>query len=167
MATPYTFARGSTIAVALQIITGDPTGVSSIKAAIRPSLSRITSGGSSGILPSAQALVKLVAASGSASAYWLVIINAADSYYLPSGDYSIDAEIVAGGLTVTTSPAPISIFEPDTVPTAPTSSGFGAPWTGSGTVVITELDLQWANAMDVTDFIFPALSLTIDPNIAV
>lgn len=165
MATGYTFARGSTIAVSLQCLAGDPETVSSVSVEIAPAQG-VNDGLTSAVIPSALATVTFVPATSSNYAYWVAVIAAANSYYLPSGNYRLDAELVVNGVRISTAPVPIAIVEPAVAPSMPTGSVVGVPWSNSAAPIASgTLTARWANAMDASQTVFPALNLTIDPNV--
>ena len=165
MARGYSFARGDVIALALQVTGGNPLAVSSVKVQLTAAAAINNPLGNS-VFPSVLATVQFVPASSATSAYWLAVVSAAQSYYLPSGNYLAGAKISVGGANVSTALIPITIFEPSVAPPTPTIVPSGAAWVnGSVTTPSGSIVLQWANALDATQTIFPAINLTLNPNV--
>jgi len=103
--TPYTFQRGETISLALDAVTGDPTAVTAISAAMKPVLpGRSEPSANAPFVASFSVSPRL--ASGDDPAGWTLTIPAIVSASLSPGAYVADARLeVAGGIIVTESVA--------------------------------------------------------------
>ena len=164
-ATTYLYNRGDAIALALQCSSGDAACVNSLKAQIRQSVT-LGPNISGQIDLSATASISFVPASSPNPAYWVILIAPADSYYLSAGQYELDAELSVAGLPITTQSAMVTITEPATKPTPPTNSGYGAPWINpTPDTPSAVLTLQWVDALDNSALVYPAINLTLDPNV--
>lgn len=111
----YTYQRGETISVALDLLSGGVTGdVSAISAKLRK-LDR----GRRTIDPTAPVAATFVpsvrAAVGDIPAGWTLTIDATTSADLAAGTYVADARLTVAGGTITTDHITIVITEPATV----------------------------------------------------
>lgn len=117
----YTFARGETISIALDAVTGDPGIVSSVVAKLRP-----LEPGKRTLEPDADLAATFTvddrAVSGDIPAGWTLTIEPATSTTLEAGEYLADARITIGTGVETTEGVIIRIYEPATV-----TDGAGVP----------------------------------------
>ena len=99
--TPYIYQRGETISLALDAVSGDPTGVTAITAQVKavPAGRTMVPAGA----PVAATFVPVArAASGDVPAGWTLTISAATSATLTAGLYQADARLViAAGVIIT------------------------------------------------------------------
>jgi hypothetical protein len=99
--TPYTFQRGETISLALDVVTGDPLSVTSISAvmkAVPPGRTAVPQGAPVAATFSISPRVS----QGDISPGWTLTLPAATSASLSPGAYLADARLeVAGGVIVT------------------------------------------------------------------
>jgi hypothetical protein len=103
--TPYTYQRGETISLALDAVTGDPTLVTAISAAMKP-VPPGRSEASANAPFAASFSVSPRSALGDEPAGWTLTIPAVVSASLSPGAYVADARLeVAGGVIVTESVA--------------------------------------------------------------
>jgi hypothetical protein len=103
--TPYIFQRGETISLALDAVSGDPAGITSVVAqlkAVPPGRTTVPAGA-----PIAAGFsVSSRPAMGDIPPGWTLTISAATSSTLTAGAYLADARIeIAGGVVVTESVA--------------------------------------------------------------
>lgn len=99
----YTFQRGETISLALDILTGDPLSVGAISAVMKAAVP-----GRTGVAPDAPVAaafdIAARGANGDMPGGWNLTINAAQSGRLVPGNYLADAKLtVAGGAIITDS----------------------------------------------------------------
>lgn len=97
----YTFQRGETVALALAVVSGDPTVVGAVTAAIKPvAEGRRTPDPATPV--AADFDVAFVAGSWADPARWLLTLTPAITAALPAGSYFADARLtVGGGVTIT------------------------------------------------------------------
>jgi hypothetical protein len=108
--TPYTYQRGETISLALDVVTGDPLSVTGINAAMKAVAPGRTSV-NAGAPVAAVFAISPRAAQGDIPPGWNLTIDATTSGALGVGNYLADAKLtVAGGVVITESVA-ISIRE--------------------------------------------------------
>jgi len=97
----YIFQRGETVSLALAVVSGDPTVVTSVTAAVKP----VTAGHSTPdptVPVAANFSVSFAAALGDEPARWLLTLAPATSAALTAGSYFADARlVVAGGVCIT------------------------------------------------------------------
>jgi len=94
-----TFRIGEDVAIALDVVSGNPADVSSVQAWIVRSTSRAAFERDAGFTPVAMT-VSFRGASGDFPAGWNVSINASQSAPLAEGVYGIDAKLTGAGGTI-------------------------------------------------------------------
>ena len=100
----YTFQRGETLSLALDILTGDAASVTAITAALKP-----LAAGRTGVDASAPATALSVAANGTSG--WTLTLSAAACAALTPGSYVADARLVSASGVVITDPVAVRIVE--------------------------------------------------------
>lgn len=108
--TPYIFQRGETILLALDCLTGDPSAVTAISAAMK-AVAPGRTGVSAGTPVAAAFAISQRAASGSIPAGWTLTIDAAASAGLAAGSYLADARIEIGSGVVITESVALALRE--------------------------------------------------------
>lgn len=110
----YTYQRGETISIALDLISGSTGDVSAISSKLRKlDRGRKTLDASAPVaatfVPSTRSAV------GETPAGWTLTIDAATSAELAAGSYVADARLTVAGGTITADPVIVVITEPATV----------------------------------------------------
>lgn len=117
----YSFARGETISLVLDVISGDAGAVSGVVAKLRP-----LTPGSARLSPSAPVAATFTAthhaATGDTLEGWTLEISDETSATVAAGRYVADARLSIGDGVETTESVAIEIYEPATV-----SGGAGVP----------------------------------------
>lgn len=110
----YTFRRGATISIALDVETGSVGDVDTVAAnmkKLRPSRTEIDPGE-----PAAATFAVVEReATDDTLAGWTLTVSAADCEDLDPGEYVVDASLIIGETVVKTDPVVIVIKEPATV----------------------------------------------------
>ena len=120
-AATYSFKRGETITLAIDIVSGNRADVDSVAAKLRP-----LEPGSNELAADANLAATFEVTprdvSGDVPAGWTLVIDAATSTSLPAGRYLADARLALGGSVETTESVIVAIEEPATV-----TAGSGTP----------------------------------------
>lgn len=114
----YTFRRGETFLLALQIVAGDPATVATLTAALRPALVSDPSQVDPAQAKVADFTVALqsAASDGSYPAFWLLTLSASSSAALQIGSYLVDGRLTLSDGTIDiTEPLRLVVTEPATV----------------------------------------------------
>lgn len=114
MTTRYTFRRGATILIALDVEEGDADTVDTVTASmkmLRPARTKIDPGEP----VAATFTVVERPAAGDVAEGWTLSVSAADSEELEVGEYVVDAALTIGSTVIKTDAIVIVIEEPATV----------------------------------------------------
>lgn len=114
----FSFARGETIALAAQVVAGDPTAVTAATASLRPALAS-----NPALVDPAQAKVadftvalQSAATDGSYPAFWLLTISATAAANIALGNYLTQLRCTFADSTISDDGLiQVAIYEPATV----------------------------------------------------
>jgi hypothetical protein len=100
----YTFQRGETVGLALDLLEGSFASVTAISAAMKPLAPGRT-------VPDATTPAIALSVASNGTTGWTATLAAAQSAALAPGNYAADARLTVGGGTIITAPVAIRIVE--------------------------------------------------------